>query len=134
MRASVLLVRLRTFCVHERVLGSHAIMAHQLYNLTGAPERGVWYDFGVDRHRSDSVSYILRELLIQCSVRCGIGTKTRVIKCMAESEDECSGVTRPPTETTCDMGPCSSRSPAHWLTTEWSSQVHRVYNGLLILS
>ncbi|XKL66796.1 hypothetical protein PGB90_010216 [Kerria lacca] len=57
-----------------------------------------------------------------CSVRCGTGTKTRTVQCMAENEDECSKAERPDNETICDMGSCNAQGSYMWLTTEWSQQ------------
>ncbi|XP_053331275.1 ADAMTS-like protein 4 [Spea bombifrons] len=57
-----------------------------------------------------------------CSVMCGIGQKTRHVRCISNqgdivSEGECSNRLRPRTNEVCDMGPCV-RS---WFHNDWSS-------------
>lgn len=61
-------------------------------------------------------------------MRCGTGTKTRTVQCMAENEDECSKAERPDNETICDMGSCNAQGSYMWLTTEWSQQVYLHYS------
>ncbi|XP_063296003.1 ADAMTS-like protein 4 [Pelobates fuscus] len=56
-----------------------------------------------------------------CSVMCGIGQKTRHVRCISNhgdmvSEGECNNRLRPRTNEACDMGPCV-RS---WFHNEWS--------------
>ncbi|MEE6491300.1 hypothetical protein FKM82_016169 [Ascaphus truei] len=57
-----------------------------------------------------------------CSVMCGLGQKTRHVRCISNqgdlvSEGECSNRLRPRTNEACDMGPCV-RS---WFHNDWSS-------------
>uniref|UniRef100_A0A8C5WIS1 ADAMTS like 4 n=1 Tax=Leptobrachium leishanense TaxID=445787 RepID=A0A8C5WIS1_9ANUR len=56
-----------------------------------------------------------------CSVMCGVGQKTRHVRCISNqgdivSEGECSNRLRPRTNEACDMGPCV-RS---WFHNDWS--------------
>ncbi|XP_063803207.1 ADAMTS-like protein 4 isoform X2 [Pseudophryne corroboree] len=57
-----------------------------------------------------------------CSVMCGVGQRTRHVRCISNQGDvigevECSNRLRPRTNEVCDMGPCV-RS---WFHNEWSS-------------
>ncbi|KAM3919869.1 ADAMTS-like protein 4 [Leptodactylus fuscus] len=57
-----------------------------------------------------------------CSVMCGLGQRTRYVRCVSNQGDvvgevECSNRLRPRTNEVCDMGPCV-RS---WFHNEWSS-------------
>ncbi|XP_073466939.1 ADAMTS-like protein 4 isoform X2 [Aquarana catesbeiana] len=57
-----------------------------------------------------------------CSVMCGVGQRTRHVRCISSQGDEvgdgeCSNRLRPRTNEACDMGPCV-RS---WFHNEWSS-------------
>ncbi|XP_067425608.1 ADAMTS-like protein 4 [Emydura macquarii macquarii] len=56
-----------------------------------------------------------------CSVLCGLGHRTRHVRCISNhgnllSEGECNGSHRPPASEACDMGPCV-RS---WFHSDWS--------------
>uniref|UniRef100_A0A8C0GNL4 ADAMTS like 4 n=1 Tax=Chelonoidis abingdonii TaxID=106734 RepID=A0A8C0GNL4_CHEAB len=57
-----------------------------------------------------------------CSVLCGLGHRTRHIRCISNhgdvlSDGECNGSHRPPANEACDMGPCV-RS---WFHSDWSN-------------
>ncbi|XP_063782276.1 thrombospondin type-1 domain-containing protein 4 isoform X3 [Pseudophryne corroboree] len=58
-----------------------------------------------------------------CSVPCGVGQKTRDVKCVSNigdnvDDEECNMMLRPNDIENCDMGPCA-RS---WFLTEWSDR------------
>lgn len=58
-----------------------------------------------------------------CSVPCGVGQRTRDVKCMSNlgdvvADEECNVKLRPSDIENCDMGPCA-RS---WFLTEWSER------------
>ena len=68
-------------------------------------------------------------LLLQCSVNCGVGQRTRTVDCLNVAGDvvpdrECEGV-KPDTEESCDMGVCAKG----WYHTAWSEEVgsHRYF-------
>ncbi|XP_074836613.1 ADAMTS-like protein 4 isoform X2 [Carettochelys insculpta] len=57
-----------------------------------------------------------------CSVLCGLGHRTRHVRCISNhgdvlSDGECNGSHRPPANEACDMGPCV-RS---WFHSDWSN-------------
>lgn len=57
-----------------------------------------------------------------CSVLCGLGHRTRHVRCISNhgdllSDGECNGSHRPPASEACDMGPCV-RS---WFHSDWSN-------------
>ncbi|XP_077382058.1 thrombospondin type-1 domain-containing protein 4 [Festucalex cinctus] len=56
-----------------------------------------------------------------CSVDCGVGKRTRSVRCVSEqggevSEQECSSRARPPASEECNMGPCVT----NWYSSAWS--------------
>lgn len=64
-------------------------------------------------------------LMLQCSVRCGRGQRSRQVRCVGSngeevSKQECaSGPPPPPSREACDMGPCTTA----WFHSDWSSKV-----------
>lgn len=63
-------------------------------------------------------------LLLQCSVPCGVGQRTRDVKCVSNlgdvvDDEECNMKLRPNDIENCDMGPCAKS----WFLTEWSDRV-----------
>lgn len=62
--------------------------------------------------------------MLQCSVPCGVGQRTRDVKCVSNigdvvDDEECNMKLRPNDVENCDMGPCA-RS---WFLTEWGERV-----------
>lgn len=62
--------------------------------------------------------------LSQCSVPCGVGQRTRDVKCVSNlgdvvDDEECNMKLRPNDIENCDMGPCAKS----WFLTEWSDRV-----------
>lgn len=62
--------------------------------------------------------------LLQCSVPCGVGQRTRDVKCVSNlgdvvDDEECNMKLRPNDIENCDMGPCAKS----WFLTEWSDRV-----------
>ncbi|KAM4749448.1 thrombospondin type-1 domain-containing protein 4 [Rhinophrynus dorsalis] len=58
-----------------------------------------------------------------CSVPCGVGQKTRDVKCVSNigdvvDDEECNMKLRPDDIENCDMGPCAKS----WFLTEWSDR------------
>ncbi|XP_041442690.1 thrombospondin type-1 domain-containing protein 4 isoform X2 [Xenopus laevis] len=58
-----------------------------------------------------------------CSVPCGVGQKTRDVKCISNigdvvDDEECNMKLRPDDIENCDMGPCAKS----WFLTEWSDR------------
>uniref|UniRef100_A0A0F7Z9G5 Thrombospondin type-1 domain-containing protein 4 n=1 Tax=Crotalus adamanteus TaxID=8729 RepID=A0A0F7Z9G5_CROAD len=58
-----------------------------------------------------------------CSVPCGVGQKTRDVKCVSNlgdivDDEECNMKLRPNDIENCDMGPCAKS----WFLTEWSDR------------
>ncbi|XP_075064184.1 thrombospondin type-1 domain-containing protein 4 isoform X2 [Mixophyes fleayi] len=58
-----------------------------------------------------------------CSVPCGVGQKTRDVKCVSNigdnvDDEECNMMLRPNDIENCDMGPCAKS----WFLTEWSDR------------
>ncbi|KAJ8272288.1 hypothetical protein COCON_G00111470 [Conger conger] len=58
-----------------------------------------------------------------CSVPCGVGQKSREVRCVsnvgdAVSDEECNMKLRPNDVENCDMGPCAKS----WFFTEWGNQ------------
>ncbi|KPP68510.1 thrombospondin type-1 domain-containing protein 4-like [Scleropages formosus] len=58
-----------------------------------------------------------------CSVPCGVGQRTREVRCVSNigdfvADEECNMKLRPDDVENCDMGPCAKS----WFFTEWSSQ------------
>ncbi|KAM4676266.1 thrombospondin type-1 domain-containing protein 4 isoform 2-T2 [Discoglossus pictus] len=58
-----------------------------------------------------------------CSVPCGVGQKTRDVKCVSNigdivDDEECNMKLRPEDIENCDMGPCAKS----WFLTEWSDR------------
>lgn len=67
---------------------------------------------------------IFLKRLLQCSVDCGIGRRTRSIRCVSEegsvvNEKECNSRQRPQGSEECNMGPCVT----NWYFTDWSHTV-----------
>ncbi|KAL7980352.1 hypothetical protein Chor_014681 [Crotalus horridus] len=65
-----------------------------------------------------------------CSVPCGVGQKTRDVKCVSNlgdivDDEECNMKLRPNDIENCDMGPCAKS----WFLTEWSDRVRLVIYG-----
>lgn len=64
-------------------------------------------------------------LILQCSVRCGRGQRSRQVRCVGSNGDEvskqecASGPPPPPSREACDMGPCTTA----WFHSDWSSKV-----------
>lgn len=64
-------------------------------------------------------------LVLQCSVRCGRGQRSRQVRCVGSNGDEvskqecASGPPPPPSREACDMGPCTTA----WFHSDWSSKV-----------
>lgn len=59
-----------------------------------------------------------------CSVPCGVGQRTRDVKCVSNigdvvDDEECNMKLRPNDIENCDMGPCAKS----WFLTEWSERV-----------
>uniref|UniRef100_I3JGU1 ADAMTS/ADAMTS-like Spacer 1 domain-containing protein n=1 Tax=Oreochromis niloticus TaxID=8128 RepID=I3JGU1_ORENI len=57
----------------------------------------------------------------QCSVDCGVGKRTRSVRCVSDqgdvvNEKECSSRARPQGSEECNMGPCVT----NWYFTDWS--------------
>lgn len=68
------------------------------------------------------IAYIL--FYLQCSVPCGVGQKTRDVKCVSNigdvvDDEECNMKLRPNDIENCDMGTCAKS----WFLTEWSDRV-----------
>lgn len=67
----------------------------------------------------------LCSLILQCSVRCGRGQRSRQVRCVGSNGDEvskqecASGPPPPPSREACDMGPCTTA----WFYSDWSSKV-----------
>lgn len=62
--------------------------------------------------------------VFQCSVPCGVGQRTRDVKCVSNigdvvDDEECNMKLRPNDIENCDMGPCAKS----WFLTEWSERV-----------
>ena len=62
--------------------------------------------------------------VFQCSVPCGVGQRTRDVKCVSNigdvvDDEECNMKLRPNDLENCDMGPCAKS----WFLTEWSERV-----------
>lgn len=62
--------------------------------------------------------------LSQCSVDCGVGKRTRNVRCVSEqggevSDQECNSRLRPEGSEECNMGPCVT----NWYFTGWSRSV-----------
>lgn len=62
--------------------------------------------------------------VFQCSVPCGVGQRTRDVKCVSNigdvvADEECNMKLRPSDIENCDMGPCAKS----WFLTEWSERV-----------
>ncbi|XP_026548356.1 thrombospondin type-1 domain-containing protein 4-like, partial [Notechis scutatus] len=58
-----------------------------------------------------------------CSVPCGVGQRTRDVKCVSNlgdvvDDEECNMKLRPNDIENCDMGPCAKS----WFLTEWSDR------------
>ncbi|KAG7473462.1 hypothetical protein MATL_G00096140 [Megalops atlanticus] len=58
-----------------------------------------------------------------CSVPCGVGQKSREVRCVSNvgdfvADEDCNMKLRPNDVENCDMGPCAKS----WFFTEWSSQ------------
>lgn len=61
---------------------------------------------------------------LQCSVPCGLGQKSREVRCVSNvgdfvPDEECNMNLRPSDVENCDMGPCAKS----WFYTEWGSRV-----------
>ncbi|XP_069621983.1 thrombospondin type-1 domain-containing protein 4 isoform X2 [Ranitomeya imitator] len=62
-----------------------------------------------------------------CSVPCGVGQKTRDVKCVSNigdvvDDEECNMKLRPNDIENCDMGPCAKS----WFLTEWSDRIPNI--------
>lgn len=62
--------------------------------------------------------------LSQCSVDCGVGRRTRSVRCVSDqgsevNEKECNSRIRPRGTEECNMGPCVT----NWYFTDWSNTV-----------
>ena len=72
---------------------------------------------------------VMRVFVLECSVSCGRGARTREVACVnaegrALAENMCGGK-RPAATDVCDMGSCAKT----WFFTHWSQQVsYCVYN------
>ncbi|XP_050422411.1 thrombospondin type-1 domain-containing protein 4-like isoform X2 [Adelges cooleyi] len=59
----------------------------------------------------------------KCSTACGIGIKSRSVRCTSEDESNCRASEKPAHQGTCDMGPCAlalSNAVGSWILSEWS--------------
>lgn len=68
----------------------------------------------------------------QCSVPCGVGQRTREVRCVSNvgdfvTDDECNMKLRPNDVENCDMGACAKS----WFFSEWSSQARARIHRLL---
>lgn len=64
----------------------------------------------------------------QCSVDCGVGRRTRSVRCVSEqggvvSDNECNSRLRPQGSEECNMGPCVT----NWYFTDWSNTVSNTH-------
>ncbi|XP_050539562.1 thrombospondin type-1 domain-containing protein 4-like isoform X2 [Daktulosphaira vitifoliae] len=59
----------------------------------------------------------------KCSVACGMGIKSRSVRCTSEDETKCKHNEKPAHQATCDMGPCAlalTNAVGSWIISEWS--------------
>lgn len=66
--------------------------------------------------------------LPQCSVDCGVGKRTRSVRCVSDqgdvvNEKECSSRARPQGSEECNMGPCVT----NWYFTDWLKTVSNAH-------
>lgn len=64
----------------------------------------------------------------QCSVDCGVGRRTRSVRCISDqggvvSDNECNSRLRPQGSEECNMGPCVT----NWYFTDWSKTVSNTH-------
>lgn len=65
-------------------------------------------------------------ILMQCSVDCGVGKRTRSVRCVSDqggvvNDNECNSRVRPQGSEECNMGPCVT----NWYFTDWSNTVSK---------
>lgn len=65
---------------------------------------------------------------LQCSVDCGVGRRTRSVRCVSDqgsivSDMECNSRARPQGSEECNMGPCVT----NWYFTTWSNTVSNTH-------
>lgn len=73
-------------------------------------------------------------LPLQCSVPCGLGQRSREVRCVSNvgefvPDAECNMNLRPIDIENCDMGPCAKS----WFYTEWGSKVTDGYTVSTLL-
>lgn len=80
------------------------------------------------------VIIFLLSVLSQCSVDCGLGRRTRSVRCVSDqgsvvNDKECNSRLRPQGTEECNMGPCVT----NWYFTNWSNNVSNThgYKGTL---
>ena len=108
----------------------HRIAAVTTYNPSDAPVP--LFDIfvaGTAADRFICMSYIWSPgTWSECSVDCGVGTRTRSVACMDESgatvdSSFCSLAAKPPTVTVCNRGACV------WVPTAWSDCTNECGGG-----
>ncbi|XP_073474934.1 thrombospondin type-1 domain-containing protein 4 isoform X1 [Aquarana catesbeiana] len=103
-------------CRHIYANRTHTVQPHRCQNLE-KPETTSTCQLKI------CSEWQIRTDWTPCSVPCGVGQKTRDVKCVSNigdvvDDEECNMKLRPNDIENCDMGPCAKS----WFLTEWSDR------------